>query len=56
MAAKYALGLNTLQMNRDHDYGGVTANQLATFEHVGLFTERLPKRPEIAAFAGRLSR
>ncbi|HVX63436.1 MAG TPA: hypothetical protein VHC19_22640, partial [Pirellulales bacterium] len=46
MAAKYALGLNTLQLNRDHDYGGATANQLATFEHIGLFTEPLPKRPE----------
>jgi len=28
MPAKFALGVNTLQMNKDHDYGGVKANQL----------------------------
>ena len=28
VTAKYALGVNTLQMNKDHDYGGVIANQL----------------------------
>ena len=44
-AAKFALGVNTLQMNRDHDYGGVVANQLATLEHIGLFTKPLPKPP-----------
>lgn len=42
-AAKYALGVDTLQMNRDHDYGGVVANQLATLEHLGVFTKPLPK-------------
>ncbi|MCS6851887.1 MAG: PQQ-dependent sugar dehydrogenase [Gemmataceae bacterium] len=46
VTAKYALGVNTLQMNRDHDYGGVIANQLATLEHLGLFTQPLPARPE----------
>jgi uncharacterized repeat protein (TIGR03806 family) len=46
MAAKYALGVNTLQMNRDHDYGGVLANQLATLEHIGLFSKKLPQPPE----------
>jgi uncharacterized repeat protein (TIGR03806 family) len=46
MPAKYVLGLNTLQLNRDHDYGGVVANQLATFEHLGLFTEPLPDKPQ----------
>lgn len=45
-AAKFALGVSTMQMNRDHDYGGVIANQLATLEHIGLFTKKLPKRPE----------
>jgi hypothetical protein len=44
-AAKYALGIDTLQMNRDHDYGGVVANQLATLEHLGVFTKPLPKPP-----------
>jgi uncharacterized repeat protein (TIGR03806 family) len=45
-AAKFALGVNTMQMNRDHDYGGVTANQLATLEHIGVFTKKLPATPE----------
>lgn len=44
-AAKNALGVNTLQLNRDHDYGGTIANQLATFEHIGLFTKPLPAAP-----------
>lgn len=42
MAAKYVLGITTLQMNKDHDYGGVVANQLQTFDHIGLFTKPLP--------------
>jgi uncharacterized repeat protein (TIGR03806 family) len=46
VTAKYALGVNTLQMNRDHDYGGVVANQLATLEHIGLFDRKLPAPPE----------
>jgi len=45
MSAKYVLGVTTLQMNRDHDYGSAIANQLSTFEHLGLFTKPLPKRP-----------
>ena len=44
MAAKYVLGVNTLQMNRDHDYGGVVANQLATLEHIGLFDQQAARR------------
>jgi len=35
-AANYLLGFNTLQLNREHDYGGVSDNQLRTFEHLGL--------------------
>ncbi len=46
VTAKYALGVNTQQMNRDHDYGGVIANQLATLEHLGLFTKPLPASPD----------
>ncbi len=46
VTAKYALGVNTMQMNRDHDYGGIVANQLATLEHIGLFDRRLPAPPE----------
>ncbi|MCI0641594.1 MAG: PQQ-dependent sugar dehydrogenase [Gemmataceae bacterium] len=44
-AAKFALGASTMQMNRDHDYGGVIANQLATLEHIGLFSKPLPMPP-----------
>ena len=46
VTAKYALGVNTLQMNRDHNYGGVIANQLATLEHLGIFDRKLPAPPE----------
>lgn len=35
-AANYVLGLNTAQMNRDHDYGGKTDNQLRTLAHIGV--------------------
>jgi uncharacterized repeat protein (TIGR03806 family) len=41
MAAKYVLGLTTLQANRDHDYGGTLANQLQTYDHIGLFKSPL---------------
>ena len=47
MPAKYVLGVNTLQMNKDHDYGnGHAANQLHTLEHLGVFKKPLPKPPE----------
>lgn len=46
MPAKFVLGVNTLQMNRDFDYGGVVDNQLRAFEHAGLFKKPLPAPPE----------
>jgi mono/diheme cytochrome c family protein len=46
VTAKYALGVNTMQMNRDHNYNGVVANQLATLEHIGVFDHKLPAPPE----------
>ncbi|MGD9858126.1 MAG: hypothetical protein AB7U20_24550, partial [Planctomycetaceae bacterium] len=46
MAAKYALGINTLQMNHEFDYGKVRANQLDVFAQLGLFNNALPQRPE----------
>ena len=61
-AAKFALGVSTMQMNRDHVYPAspprngkeVIANQLATLEHIGLFTKKLPdspaKLPKLADF------
>lgn len=45
MSAKYVLGVNTLQLNRDHDYSEAVANQLSTFNHLKLFTKPLPKKP-----------
>jgi uncharacterized repeat protein (TIGR03806 family) len=36
-AANWVLGLSEVQMNKDHDYGGCTDNQLRVFEHLGLF-------------------
>ena len=44
-AAGFVLGLNTLQMNRDHDYGSVSDNQLRTLNHIGFFTKPLDKEP-----------
>src|SRR5262245_30309421 len=41
-AAGFVLGLNTLQMNREHDYGGVRANQLRTLEHLGVLRVNVP--------------
>lgn len=35
-AANFVLGLTELQMNRQHDYGGVCDNQLRTLEQLGL--------------------
>jgi uncharacterized repeat protein (TIGR03806 family) len=46
MAAKYLLGVTTLQMNKDHNYGSATDNQLRALEHIGIFEKPLPKRPE----------
>ena len=47
MPAKFVLGLNTQQLNRDHDYGhGQVANQLAAWDKLGLFTEPLKTPPK----------
>jgi uncharacterized repeat protein (TIGR03806 family) len=45
MAAKYVLGVTTLQMNMEHDYGSTRANQLTALEKLGIFKEKLPKPP-----------
>lgn len=37
-AANFVLGTNTLQLNKDHDYGAVTDNQLRVLEHLGLLS------------------
>jgi uncharacterized repeat protein (TIGR03806 family) len=46
-AAGGPLGLQTAQMNRDHDYGGVIDNQLRAMEHIGLFGGALPAVPAL---------
>ncbi len=46
MASKYILGVTTLQMNKEHDYGGVKENQLTMLEQLGVFKEKLPAPPE----------
>jgi uncharacterized repeat protein (TIGR03806 family) len=46
MASKYILGVTTLQMNKNHDYGEVTQNQLTVLERLGVFKEKLPHPPE----------
>ena len=45
-AAKYVLGVNTLQMNKEHDYGWGVANQLSVLNQLGIFTKPLPAPPE----------
>ena len=37
-AAGYVLGLRTPQMNKDHDYNGVSENQLRALERLGLLS------------------
>ena len=44
--ARFVLGLNTIQMNREHEYAGGIDNQLRTLEHIGLFEEPLPAEPD----------
>lgn len=43
--AKYVLGLNTLQLNKEHNYGWTTANQLEVLHQLGVFTDTLPASP-----------
>lgn len=38
-AANFVLGLSTVQMNCEQDYGGVRDNQLRTLSHIGLFNK-----------------
>src|SRR5213076_1764234 len=45
MPAKYVLGLNTHQLNRDYDYGDGPINQLTAWDQMGLFEKPLPAAP-----------
>ena len=53
-AANWVLGLTTLQMNRDVDYGGVRDNQLRTLEHLGVF--RVPESAHVEEIKDRVRR
>jgi mono/diheme cytochrome c family protein len=48
VAAGFALGLESAQMNRDFTYvsTGRTANQLTTLDHIALFDAALPNVPD----------
>ena len=46
-AANFVLGLTELQMNKDHDYGGVVENQLSLLERLGML--------KVAAYADTLN-
>jgi hypothetical protein len=42
-AANWVLGLQTLQMNKDHDYGSAIDNQLRTLDHIGVLKANWPE-------------
>jgi uncharacterized repeat protein (TIGR03806 family) len=42
-AGGFVMGLNTRQLNREHEYGRVKDNQVRAFERLGIFTGPLPK-------------
>ncbi len=44
-AANYALGMTSLQMNKDHDFGSIIDNQMRTLNHIGLFKPALDTHP-----------
>ncbi len=44
-AAGFVLGVTGAQLNREHDYGGASANQLGALDRIGLFNAPLPKPP-----------
>ncbi len=45
-AAGFVLGLRTPQMNKDHQYGDITDNQLRSLNHIEMFHEPLSKTPD----------
>lgn len=46
-AAKYALGLGTRQMNKNHDYDGVVKNQISTLSQLGVFKNPPQEPPSV---------
>jgi uncharacterized repeat protein (TIGR03806 family) len=45
-AAGFVLGLNTRQLNRVHDFGKATDNQIRTLGHLDVFSESLSTTPD----------
>ncbi len=45
-ASGFVLGMNTRQMNREHDYGSGATNQLTAFQHGGVFHNTIPAAAE----------
>jgi mono/diheme cytochrome c family protein len=44
-ALGFNAAFNPLQLDRDHNYGGITDNQLRALEYIGVFEGKLPARP-----------
>ena len=40
-AAGFVLGVNSAQLNKEHDYDGVVDNQIRALDHIGIFKTRL---------------
>jgi len=49
--AGFALGFNTVQLNREHDYGGGLTNQLSALSQVGYFDGAVPDPNTLPALA-----
>jgi uncharacterized repeat protein (TIGR03806 family) len=45
-SAGFVLGINVLQLNRQHDYGATRENQLRVLERLGIFQTKLSTAPE----------
>jgi glucose/arabinose dehydrogenase len=49
--AGFALGVNTPQMNRKHDYAGTTANEIQAFSDAGYFSNKVARVSSMLALA-----
>ncbi|MDX1945814.1 MAG: PQQ-dependent sugar dehydrogenase [Pirellulaceae bacterium] len=47
-AANFVLGLSELQLNREHDYGGVSENQIQLLARLGMLKGKTPANPDPA--------
>jgi uncharacterized repeat protein (TIGR03806 family) len=47
-AVNFVLGLNTWQMNKEHDYGAARDNQLRALDHIGVFHAAKPRASALA--------